>query len=301
MTPRRQRPAARTVQAKGANPQARVVRLTAADGYVLEASHYAGKGPDAVVVAGATGVKRSFYEPFARFLQGEGFSVVTFDYRGVGGSRPKRLKGFHATMRQWGELDLDAALRWTLRESEPDRLLVVGHSVGGQLLGHASAADEVAAAYFVGSQSGYWRHWPASGKLGIFTLWHLLIPALSRPMGYFPSPWFGLGQALPTGVARQWAHWGRHPDYLLRDGDEVRRRYARIRAPLAATAIAKDRFAPEAGVRALLAMYPNAQRRIVLEGDVGHFDWFKPKREALWPAAARWLKDPSQQLGEPVP
>ncbi|MEA3137511.1 MAG: hypothetical protein QOC71_1792 [Thermoplasmata archaeon] len=277
----------------------RVLRLKASDGYPLEASLFRGKGPDAVVVAGATGVKRSFYDAFARALAAKGFSVVTLDYRGVGGSRPKRLKGFHATMRQWGELDLDAALQWALRELEPDRLLVVGHSVGGQLLGHASAADEVAAAYFVGSQSGYWRHWPASGKLGIFTLWHLLIPALSRPMGYFPSPWFGLGQDLPTGVARQWAHWGRHPDYLLRDGDEVRRRYERIRAPMVATAIARDRFAPEAGVRALLQMYPNAQRRLHLEDDVGHFDWFKPRNQALWDGAAAWLKDPERPVGEP--
>ncbi|MFA5944049.1 MAG: alpha/beta fold hydrolase [Candidatus Thermoplasmatota archaeon] len=279
----------------------RTVRLTASDGYALEASVFTGTGRDAIVMAGATGVKRSFYDAFARAMVGHGFTVVTLDYRGVGGSRPKALKGFHATMRQWGELDLDAALRWTLRELEPDRLLVVGHSVGGQLFGHASAADEVAAAFFVGSQSGYWRHWPTSGKVGIFALWHFLIPALSRPMGYFPSRWFGLGQDLPMGVARQWAHWGRHPDYLLRDGDAVRARYARIRAPLAATAIAKDRFAPEAGVRALLAMYPNAQRRLVLEGDVGHFDWFKAKNAPLWDKAAAWLKDPKRPAGESFP
>jgi predicted alpha/beta hydrolase len=281
--------------------RARTVFLTTTDGYPIQASVYHGSGDDAVVLAGATGVKRSFYDSFARFLAGQGFSVVTFDYRGIGGSRPKAIRGFRATMRQWGELDLDAALQWTLRELEPDRLLVVGHSVGGQLLGHASAADEVAAAYFVGSQSGYWRHWPATGRLGIFTLWHLLIPALSGPLGYFPSPWFGLGQDLPAGVARQWAHWGRHPDYLLRDGEEVRRRYQRIRAPLVATAIADDRFAPEAGVRALLELYPNAQRRLLLESAAGHFDWFKPKSEALWSAAAAWLQDPSRPIGEPFP
>lgn len=284
------------------------LHVKASDGFTLALTHHArkGSGDDAVVVAGATGVKRSFYDAFAKHLAAKGFDVVTVDYRGIGGSRPAPgLRRFQATMRQWGELDLDAALRWTLRELEPDRLLVVGHSVGGQLLGHASAADEVAAAYFVGSQSGYWRHWPGSGRIGIFALWHLLIPALSRPLGYFPSPWFGLGQDLPTGVARQWAHWGRHPDYLLRDGDEVRRRYGRIRAPLLATSIAKDRFAPEAAVGALLEIYPNAQRRLLLEHDVGHFDWFRAGRagnEARWDKAAAWLADPSGiELGKPFP
>lgn len=284
-----------------AQPTPKHIALRAADGYRLAATHYPGRGDDAVVMAGATGVKRGFYDAFARHLQAKGLTVVTLDYRGVGGSRPvPSLRGFHATMRQWGELDLDAALGWTLREVEPDRLLVAGHSVGGQLLGHASAADEVAAAFLVGSQSGYWRHWPASGRLGIFTLWHLLIPSLGRPMGYFPSPWFGLGQDLPTGVAAQWAHWGRHPDYLLRDGDEVRARYERIRAPLLATAVAKDRFAPEPAVRALLEMYPNAQRRLLRVGDVGHFDWFRAGNEALWDQAAAWLDDPGLPFGEPL-
>ena len=279
----------------------RPVRLRAADGHRLAATLYPGTGRDAVVVAGATGVKRGFYDAFARHLQSRGLTAVTFDYRGIGGSRPAPgLRGFKATMRQWGELDLDAALRWTLREVEPDRLLVAGHSVGGQLLGHASAADEVAAAFLVGSQSGYWRHWPASGRLGIFTLWHLLIPSMSRPLGYFPSPWFGLGQDLPTGVAQQWAHWGRHPDYLLRDGDDVRARYGRIHAFLLATAIGRDRFAPEAAVRALLDLYPNAQRRLLRVGPVGHFDWFRAGNEGLWDQAVEWLRDPGLPLGEPV-
>jgi predicted alpha/beta hydrolase len=220
------------------------------------------------------------------------------DYRGIGGSRPGTLRGYGATMRDWGELDLDAALRWALREVEPDRLLVVGHSVGGQLLGHASAADEVAAAFFVGSQSGYWRHWPASGRVGIFALWHLLIPALSRGLGYFPSSRFGLGHDLPSGVARQWARWGRHPDYLLRDGEAVAARYARLHLPILATAVANDRFAPEAAVRALLDLYPNARRRLLHVGDVGHFAWFRKDNERRWGECCDWLRDPGLPFGE---
>jgi predicted alpha/beta hydrolase len=279
------------------------LRIEAADGFGLAATLHErrGNGRDAVVLAGATGVKRGFYGTVAASLASRGLDVLAFDYRGIGGSRPERLRGFGATMREWGELDLDAALGWTLREREPDRLLVLGHSVGGQLLGHASRADEVAAAFLVGSQSGSWRHWPAPGRLGIFALWHLLIPSLSRPLGHFPSPWFGLGADLPSGVARQWAHWGRHPDYLLRDGPEVRERYARLHLPILAASIAKDPFAPEPAVRALLDLYPNAQRRLLRVGPVGHFDWFRPGNEALWAQAADWLDDPGLPLGEPLP
>jgi predicted alpha/beta hydrolase len=280
----------------------RTLRIRAADGFPLGATLHRGRGRDALVVAGATGVPRRFYDGFARHAAGReaGPSVLTFDYRGVGGSRPAGLRGFAATMRDWGELDLDAALRWALRELEPDRLLVLGHSVGGQLLGHAAAADEAAAAWLVGSQSGHWRHWPPAARAGIFALWHGLIPALSRALGYFPSPWFGLGEPLPAGVARQWARWGRHPDYLLRDRPEAAARYARLHLPLAAVSLRGDFFAPERAVRALLAMYPNAQARLVDGGDVGHFAWFRPGGERRWDEALDWLRDPRRPVGEAV-
>lgn len=255
------------------------------------------------MLAGATGVPRRFYDAFARHVAARpnGPSVLTFDYRGVGGSRPRSLRGFRATMREWGELDLDAALRWALRELEPDRLLAVGHSVGGQLLGHAAASDEAAAAFLVGAQSGHWRHWPGPARVGILGLWTVLIPGLSAPLGYFPSHWFSLGEPLPSGVARQWARWGRHPGYLLRDGPEVVARYGRLHLPIAATSIAGDLFAPEPAVRALLDLYPNAQRRLVRAGKVGHFGWFKPGNEALWGEALAWLAEPERAVGEPYP
>lgn len=277
------------------------VTLRASDGYRLAATLHPGRGPDVLAVAGATGVPHRFYDAFARHAASrpKGPSVLSFDYRGIGGSRPASLKGFRATMRDWGQLDLDAALRWALREREPDRLLVLGHSVGGQLLGHAASADEAAAAFLVGSQSGHWRHWPASGRVGLFALWHAIIPSLSRTLGYFPSPWLGLGEPLPSGVARQWARWGRHPDYLLRDGPEVAARYARLHLPMAAVSLAGDRFAPEKAVRALLGAYPNAQRRLVRMDGVGHFDWFRAGNEGLWDAAMEWLADPERPMGEP--
>ncbi|HUR24700.1 MAG TPA: hypothetical protein VM327_01645 [Candidatus Thermoplasmatota archaeon] len=61
------------------------VALRAADGYRLAATYFPGRGraKDAVVIAGATGVKRSFYDAFATFLASRGLDVVTLDYRGV--------------------------------------------------------------------------------------------------------------------------------------------------------------------------------------------------------------------------
>src|ERR687893_2317625 len=65
-----------------------------------------------VLVAPATGVRRRLYRAFAEYLAGQGFGVVTWDWRGTGDSRPKSLRGFEATMRQWGERDLAGVIDW---------------------------------------------------------------------------------------------------------------------------------------------------------------------------------------------
>ncbi len=42
----------------------------------------------AVIVNPATGVLARYYHRYARFLAGHGFDVLTYDYRGIGLSRP---------------------------------------------------------------------------------------------------------------------------------------------------------------------------------------------------------------------
>lgn len=274
------------------SPEAEL-RLRARDGYGLAATFHRGAGPDCVVIAGATGVKRQFYGPFARFLVEKGFSALTLDYRGIGGSRPPgNLRGFTARMEDWGMLDLDAALAWAVDIARPRRLLVVGHSVGGQLLGLADHADLVDAAAFIGSQSGYWGHWPLGTRLGIGALWFALIPALSPLVGRFPSSKLGLGEDLPRGVAQQWARWGRDPDYLLRKDTKRREQFAHLRLPLRLYSIEGDFYAPPAAVDALASFYAGAQvERIRLQKAKtrGHFTVLRPGDPAVWEALAEWL------------
>lgn len=273
------------------------LRLRARDGVPLAATFHRGAGGDCVVVAGATGVKRQVYTPFARFLVSRGFSVLTLDYRGIGGSRPPgTLRAFQARMQDWGTHDLDAALAWAVDNARPRRLLVVGHSVGGQLLGLADHADLVDAAAFVGSQSGYWGHWPLGTRLGIGALWFALIPGLSPMLGRFPSRRLGLGEDLPRGVAEQWARWGRDPDYLLRGDAKRREQYAQLRLPILMVSLDGDVYAPHAAVDALAGFYAGAKverRRLAKGPTTQHFTAFRPGDPALWADLADWLADPA--------
>ncbi len=119
-------------------------RIAARDGYSLAATLFDAGTSDAVVlINSATGVPRRFYQRFASFIRKSGWSAVTYDYRGIGGSRPRSLRGFKASMRDWAFLDMAAMVDWIDRELAPGRLFAVGHSFGGQTLGMIDNAERI--------------------------------------------------------------------------------------------------------------------------------------------------------------
>lgn len=298
----------RKTQDQGAPPPSisigAVLKLAARDGYRLAATHYEPTGPAAseadavVIISAATGVPRGFYTSYAAFLAAEGFRVLTFDYRGIGGSRPETLRHFSAQMQDWGRLDLSAAINWTAERFPGEKRIVLGHSVGGQVFGLADNCHSVQALLAVASQSGYWRHWPGMAKLGIGFFFYVLIPMLTRIYGYFPSRRFGMGENLPAGVALEWARWGRTRGYLLGAlGDEAASAFERFDGLIRAYSFADDGFAPKAAVEGLLKFYPAAEsehRHVhphqVDARAIGHFGFFREAfRDTLWRETADWL------------
>jgi predicted alpha/beta hydrolase len=264
--------------------------LTAADGYRLGAS-LIGEGK-AVLVMPATGVPQSYYARFAAYLAERGFSVLTFDYRGIGRSLSSHVKKHPARMRDWALLDAAAAF-----DSLEGKIRVIGHSFGGQVLGLLPDPSRIAAALIVGSQSGYWRNWPALGRAWMWPTVHIALPLVSRLHGYFPASRLGFGEDLPAGVAIEWARWCRNPRYLVGDLG-VEDAYARFRAPLRAYAITDDPFAPRRAVEALGRLYPNSRwetrsvepRELGVKA-VGHFGFFRERfRDTLWREAGEWLE-----------
>ncbi len=74
-----------------------------------------------MLISAATATPRKIYRGFAGYLARRGCAVLTYDYRGIGGSRqtdvvgydqPKSLVGFKASMADWAALDVTAAVAW---------------------------------------------------------------------------------------------------------------------------------------------------------------------------------------------
>ena len=271
------------------------VRFEAADGQVLHGTLYGEENRDAIIVAPAMSVPRRYYDAFAQFAAAKGFATLVFDYRGFGKSREGSIRKSKAKMADWGALDLPAAIKFMVERRRPGggSLAVVAHSAGGQVAGLAHNLHDASAMVFVASQSGYWRTWPGWRSYGLHVLW-LAMPLISSLLGFFPSRLVGLGsENLPAFVARQWAHWGRNPKYVLGFGHELDlTNYAAWRGPLMAWSFEGDNYSPPRAVEALLRGYAAAsiERRHVTDRAVGHFGFFRRGREALWQEALEFLR-----------
>lgn len=270
--------------------------IEATDGYPLGATLTEAANPQAlVVITGATGVPHRFYARFARWLADRGAHVLTFDYRGIAASRPERLRGFTGTLSDWGAKDLEGVMQWARRTHPGLPVRIVGHSVGGQILGLAASNAQADRIVTVASQSGYWQLWPWQTRLVMGTLWHALMPLVPRVVGYVPGQ-LGIGEDLPEHVAREWARWGRSPNYLL-DHTPAREGFARITAPVTSWSFSDDFYAPQAAVDWLHAQMTAAPvRRVHLTPRdlsvkaIGHFAAFRDSfSNTLWPAFAEAL------------
>jgi len=272
------------------------LRIRCADGRTLAGSLFHGddEARGIVVVAGATGVGRRLYARLAEFLATRGLAVLTFDYRGVGGSRDEALRHDPARLSDWGRLDLGAALDWSERELQPRALSVVAHSVGGQLLPLVDRPERVDRVLYVAAQEGYWGHWPMPLGLAFLALCRVVMPGLVHATGFLPARTLRLGEDLPPGVGLEWARWARTRDYMQRAPF-----FDRLCCPALAYGFSDDGLAPRRAVDRLLASQPRLalRRRHLSPADlgmtrVGHFGFFRHDLSgSLWAESADWLCD----------
>lgn len=265
--------------------------LTTADGTKLAATLVAPVEPGGIIViASAMAVRRRLYFAFAKFAATQGFAVLVFDYRGVAESLTGPPRHSNVDLRDWGRQDIEAAIVHMSERFAGLPLYFLGHSVGGQVLPLAPSAAKFKAIALVGAQSGSWQHRPALFALALAAVWFVIMPSVIILFGFVPARLMG-GTALPGSVARTWAHWGRHSEYIMADGETVRRAFDAIKAPVCAFSFSDDMlYAPPKSVDALLRWYGGKTQHTHLRPEdlghkkIGHFGCFSSRfRTSLWP------------------
>src|SRR6478735_8109748 len=107
------------------------------DGYPLAVTRFEPQQANGkvILICSATAVKQEFYANFAAYLSEAGYTVYTFDYAGVAKSKPKRLKGFDASMRSWAQKDFTALTAYLNAQHPGADKFLIGHSIGGIFIG----------------------------------------------------------------------------------------------------------------------------------------------------------------------
>ncbi|MCB1414181.1 MAG: alpha/beta fold hydrolase [Xanthobacteraceae bacterium] len=284
------------------------ITILATDRTRLAATLFLPRGPKrhAVLINSATAVPRTYYRSFASYLARQGCAVLTYDYRGIGGSRPaakddpKRrpsLRGFAASMRDWAAMDVTAAVSWMRERYGSLPLLYVGHSFGGQALGLLPNNTEVSRALLISAQAAYWKLMPSPERYRVYLFMNAVGVPVTRLIGYLPGRLL-LGQDLPKGVFLEWTRWVMNERYLLGDPSlEALANFGNYKGPLRALCFTDDTWASREAVELLCSGFTATTPDIVSiapadagTSKIGHMGFFRGEhRDTLWSAAADWL------------
>lgn len=276
-----------------------VINVVARDGFELSATWFIPpkSQENVVLINAATGVAQEYYAEFAGWLAKQGFHVYTFDYRGIGGSRPADLRDLLSDMHDWSK-DVDAMVSHITRTHPQAKLTVLGHSVGGQLIGMASLTRQADLFLMIGSQTPYWRNYHGWWmRLKLFVFWHATIPMFTKLAGYFPASRLGLFEDLPAQVAKQWSRWAKSKEYIFEELPAERPSFEILNQPTLMISFSDDTLAPYKAVLDLKRFYKNLKvdhwhlhPEDILQKKIGHFGFFKKRMEiVLWREVLSWI------------
>jgi predicted alpha/beta hydrolase len=244
------------------------------------------------------GVPQPYYGFFAEWLASQGYRAITFDYRGMGLSAPRSLRGFDVDIFDWAQ-DCETVLDFAVERAPEQPMYWIGHSLGGQLLGLMRNRERLRKVITVATGSGYWleNSWPTKSR--VWLMWFFAAPLATRLAGYFPGKRLGMVGDLPRGVIEQWRRWCLDREYVVgAEGDDVRSAYAKVSTPIVSLSFTDDEMMSEQSIRSLHALYRNAplEFKRLAPSDVGarrigHFGFFRAQFESsLWPLAKSLLE-----------
>lgn len=283
--------------------QPETVRFQASDGWTLEGDIFRGDAPQiAILISAGTGFPRQFYKDIAAYLAQQGAVVMTYDYRGTGGSGNEEIATSDIDYPDWGRFDLVAAID-ALEEAAPALPIVhVAHSVGGHFIGLAPNHTKIARHAFLSVGTGYWRgHHLSDIPKEMYFWWILGSYSLARH-GYIARGGGWTGEPLPPKVFRTWRRWSHRRAYFKSDLGKLPSMtphyYDDVIAPIRSWVFPDDPIATPQAARDLMTCYPAAPHEIVLRQPsevgvrrIGHEGAVRRGREKLWDELWDWLKE----------
>lgn len=286
------------------------IEIRAGDGVALAATLFEPQQANGIAlqINSAAGTRRQYYRGFAQYMASRGFAVVTYDYRDAFIETTAELRSSGAGLTTWGGIDQPAVTRYLQARYPERKVVLLGHSVGGQLIGLSPVAGELAAVMLVASAHGYWRRFRHPYKQFRRALNAFVIgPVALRTVGYLPSFIAG-GRRKSKAQGRELLRYIRSPHFFCDEqGQPLRPHNAEVRAPLRHWVIADDEVVIPKAELDVREWFPNARCEIEHIGParygvkhIGHFGMFRRSMPtAFWDDIGAWFcraVDPAARL-----
>ncbi|MBC7902661.1 MAG: alpha/beta fold hydrolase [Gemmatimonadaceae bacterium] len=274
------------------------VIITAADGYKLSALYAipVGECAGTIILSSATGIKKEFYINFAHFLVQNGYRVLLYDYRGIGGSAPLDLRSSDSYMHEWGTLDMNAALNYLVEKKGLTDIIWLGHSVGAQMVGFIEHRQHIRKVISISAAFGYWKYFPSPEKWKIWGLWYFMGPIMVRLYGYGPMKKIGWGENLSPNMMKEWREWCLSKNYFTGMLKRIlnKDKFYGFTTPITSLYMSDDYLANDKTAQLMMGFFPDSPQELYklpveefTSEKVGHVGIFRKKFENdLWPVLA---------------
>jgi len=249
----------------------------------------------------AMGVPARFYQPMMQSLaNATGGPVYTAELRGQGDSTERAERGADFGYREIVEDDLPHWLDHLALHHPQRRIVLLGHSLGGQLavLASATLARRLSALVLVAAGTAHHRVWPAPQRWRAQLTVHAISLA-ARLLPWYPGRRLGFGGNQPRRLMRDWSFNAFSGRYQLegstRDEYALERELRDVALPVLSLSMSDDPVAPAGARDELLARLPHAAiTRSELEHSAQgsawqrHFSWARDP-DAMAKQVASWL------------
>ena len=276
--------------------------IPATDSYPLSAQIYRSNKDvsknKVLIMNSATAVDKKLYHHYSVYMSEKGYDVITYDYRGIAASRPKKLRGFTTSFLEWGQHDFAGVVDFALREFPGQQLFVFGHSIGGTIIGMTEHCKKISGIINIGAQTAYYKDWDKKQRRKIYFLWHGVLPLITKIVGYFPGKKLGMLEDVPKGVIDQW-----HQRRLQEDMKEqleangIQFFYDAYPNKLLTLGVEDDPIGTETAIRRIHDSFVQADKQLkviqlkdVPTNKIGHFGFFSRKfKDTLWKETLHWF------------
>ena len=243
-----------------------------------------------LLINSSTGVRQQIYFSFATFARRYGITVVTYDYEGIGLSKPSSLKKSKASMRSWGSSDFKTLSEFIIKSFPNHTKYCLGHSVGALILGMNEDSEIFEKFIFVATQNAFIGHLNWKTKLKAYFGFGFAQPLFTELKGYFPANWFGLGESLPKNCAYDWRTLILNRKSINRLLEKTNDYSKNLNQKVLVLYAEDDVWLTENGVKSLFGdTYVNLKPKFRIlktseseKGEIGHINFFRSFNENLW-------------------